>query len=88
MSLNFPNPSRSFDARSNSVSFWGYDEAIEVSFKVDADALLKLCPEGDNTKSGLLAAFDSVRKIHKTASAVHVRAGKGTYAYFLTEKDF
>ena len=32
--LNFPNESRSFDAKSNRVQFWGYDGAIEVCIAV------------------------------------------------------
>ncbi|MEJ2396510.1 MAG: DUF1488 family protein [Candidatus Thiodiazotropha sp.] len=40
MALNFPNPSRSFDASKNRVTFWGYDSVIEISFSVEGDALL------------------------------------------------
>ncbi len=39
MTLNFPNPSRSFDASKNRVTFWGYDSVIEISFSVEGDAM-------------------------------------------------
>ena len=45
MTLNFPNASRSYDARRNLVRFWGYDSALEVSFLVEAGALCKLMPQ-------------------------------------------
>ena len=35
--VNFPNPSRSFDATSNNVRFWGYDRSIEISFLIETD---------------------------------------------------
>ncbi len=55
MPLSFPNPSCSFDATKNRVDFWGYDNVIEVSFHIEADALKKLCPQmgahGEDRKS-------------------------------------
>ena len=41
MALNFPNPSRSFDAARNGVRFTGHDGLFEVSFLVEAAALAK-----------------------------------------------
>jgi len=35
MALNFPNPSRSYDASRHCVCFWGYDNAREIAFLVD-----------------------------------------------------
>ena len=32
MTLNFPNLSRSYEARQNRVRFWGYDSAREITF--------------------------------------------------------
>jgi len=89
MSLNFPNPSRSFDAGKNRVLFWGYDRSIEVSFFVEADALKRLCPEMSGAETGFLQAFDAERKrIHEVANKVYVRGGRGTYSYILAAKDF
>lgn len=89
MTLNFPNPSRSFDATKNRVRFWGYDSAIEISFFVDVDALQKLCPEMSNVEAGFLKAFDAARKrIHEVADKVYVRGSNGSYAYSLAVEDF
>jgi len=89
MRLNFPNPSRSFDASSSRVCFWGYDSAIEVSFFVEADALKRLCPEMSSAEAGFLEAFDTVRKrIQEVADEVYVRGGKGSCAYSLSAEDF
>ena len=89
MQLNFPNPSRSFDATTNRVRFWGYDSAIEISFFVEADALRKLCPEMSNVEAGLLKAFDAARKrIHEVADQVYVFGRNGSFAYILTAEDF
>jgi len=89
MSLSFPNPSRSFDASSSRVLFWGYDSTIEVSFFVEADALKRLCPEMSSAEAGFLKAFDAARKrIQEVADEVYVRSGKGSYAYSLAAEDF
>jgi Protein of unknown function (DUF1488) len=89
MRLNFPNPSRCFDASRSRVCFWGYDSAIEVSFFVEADALKRLCPEMSSAETGLLQAFDAARnRIQDVADKVYVRGGKGTYAYILAAEDF
>jgi hypothetical protein len=87
--LNFPNPSRSFDAAQNRVRFWGYDSAIEVSFFVEANALKKLCPEMSNLEAGFLKAFDAARaRIQEVANKVYERGSKGSYAYILAAEDF
>ena len=89
MTVNFPNPSRSFEAKKNRICFWGYDSVIEISFFVEADALNKLCPNMDSTEAGFLEAFDAERKrIHKVADRVYSRDRKGSYAYILAAEDF
>ncbi|MCG6866832.1 MAG: DUF1488 domain-containing protein [Thiogranum sp.] len=89
MRLNFPNPSRSFDASRSRVCFWGYDSAIEVSFFVESGALQRLCPEMSGAETGLLEAFDAARsRIHEVADKVYVRGGKGVCAYSLVAEDF
>jgi len=88
MTLNFPNPSRSFDAVKNRVNFWGYDSVIEVSFFVEADALQKLCPNMESTEAGFLKAFDAVRnRIYKVAEKAYTRNRKGSHAYVLTAEE-
>jgi len=89
MTVNFPNPSRSFDATKNRVQFWGYDRTIEISFFVELDALKKLCPDMNNVEAGFLKAFDTARKrIYEVADKAYVRSNKGCYAYSLAAKDF
>ena len=62
---------------------------MEVSFRVEADALLRLCPDMDNTEDWLLRAFDSSRsRIYQVANKVHAQHAKGIYAHVLNRKDF
>ena len=42
VTLNFPNPSRSYDASRHCVCFWGYDNSREITFLVDDAMLAKL----------------------------------------------
>ncbi len=89
MMVNFPNPSRSFEAKRNRICFWGYDSVIEISFFVEADALQKICPDMVSTEAGFLKAFDAERKrIHEVADRVYGRGRKGSYAYILVAEDF
>lgn len=61
MVLNFPNPSRIYDASRHSVCFWGYDKAREIAFLVDDAMLTKLNPNIVSDESSLLATFDRNR---------------------------
>ena len=91
MRLSFPNPSRSYDADKKRVRFWGHDSTIEVSFFVEVDALIQLCPGMNVAETGFLQAFDSVlNRIHKAANKVYVEGskGQGSYAYILAANDF
>jgi hypothetical protein len=87
MTLNFPNESRSYDAKKNLVRFWGYDSALEVPFFVEGVALCKLKPETKTVEAGYLDAFDAQRdRIHETARKVYSRTRKGSY--LLAAADF
>ncbi|MHB1217283.1 MAG: DUF1488 family protein [Alphaproteobacteria bacterium] len=86
MTLNFPNPSRSYDATHHCVRFWAYDESLEISFFVNEDALCGIDRKTVRSESGLLNAFDLHReRIFKAASRVYTRRGKGSYT--LTSSD-
>ena len=88
MRLSFPNPSRSFDASRNRVRFWGYDQALEISFLLEEDALKKLCPDMNRAEAGFLDAFDAVRtRIHEAADRVYVRSGRRSHVYCLAATD-
>jgi len=88
MRLTFPNPSRSFDATRNRVQFWGYDNAFEISFLLEEDALKKLCPDMSHGEAGFLDAFDAARvRIHKIADKLYVQSSRRVYVFCLSAKD-
>ena len=87
MTLNFPNGSRSYDARRGVIRFWGYDSALEISFFVEVSALHKLGPRARIVEAEYLEAFDAARdRIYETARKVYSRGRKG--AYLLAAADF
>lgn len=87
MTLQFPNGSRSYDAKRNLIRFWGHDDALEISFFMEVSALYKLRPKTRNEEDGYLEAFDAGRdRIHATARKVYSRGRKG--AYLLAAADF
>jgi len=87
MTLNFPNGSRSYDAKRNLIRFWGYDSALEIPFFVEANALCKLIPQTQNVEAGYLETFDAARdRIHETARKIYSRTRKD--AYLLAAVDF
>ncbi|HEY4723773.1 MAG TPA: DUF1488 domain-containing protein [Anaerolineae bacterium] len=80
MALSFPNQSRSYDARRHAVRFWGHDSAMEASFFIMADALLRLQPNQRPDEAALLNAFDSHRNLICAAAAkVYARGNRGSY---------
>lgn len=87
MALSFPNPSRCYDATRRAIRFWGYDNSMEASFFVVADALRNLQPGMLADEDRLLNAFDSNRDLILAAAAkVYARGNKGSYE--LTASDF
>ncbi len=89
MSLNFPNISRSFEAPKGRVRFWGYDSAIEITFFVPAESLIKVCPGTNETEASLLDAFDSsLDRIHQAAGKAYRRDRNRGYVHVLTAQDF
>ena len=80
MPLNFPNPSRSYDARYRQIRFWGYDSALVIPFFLDVGALGALNPETRHTEAAYLSAFDAtVERIHAAARKVYVRGRRASY---------
>ena len=80
MAINFPNPSRSYDARRHRVCFWGYDEVLEIPFYVEEGALSRIHPQARRDEAGFLNAFDVNRDaIIKVAGKLYSRRRTGPY---------
>jgi hypothetical protein len=78
--LNFPNPSRSFDATRRAVRFWGHYSAMEVSFFVTEDALRRVQPDMRSDETSFLGVFDSNReRIYAAAAQAFARGRRGSY---------
>jgi hypothetical protein len=89
MTLEFPNQSRSFEGTKNRVRFWGYDSAIEITFFMEEEALMKICPEVSSAEIALLDAFDhTVERIHQIARKIYERSHDHSYVYVLAANDF
>jgi hypothetical protein len=89
MSLNFPNPSRSYDADRRRIRFWGHDSAMEVSFFLDENAIFVLYPKTTNSETGILAAFDQAReRILAVALKVYAAGRQHHDFYNLTSDQF
>jgi hypothetical protein len=84
--LSFPNQSRSYDARQHWVRFWAYDQALEIPFFVEADALCHIDPKATKDEAGLLNAFDHHRsRILKAADRVYSRRRRGSYTLAVSD---
>lgn len=80
MAINFPNPSRSYDATRQAVRFWGDDRSMESSFFVTANALKQIQPDLRLDAVDLLRAFDINReRIYAIAAKVYARGRRGSY---------
>ncbi|CAG9186487.1 DUF1488 family protein [Cupriavidus pampae] len=80
MALNFPNPSRSYDASRHCVRFWGYDESREVSFRVSGVFLAQLARDHALDEEHQLALFDQYREqIYVLAHDIYTDDPRHTY---------
>ena len=83
VTLDFPNPSRSFDEVRNAVRFIGHDGMFEVRFFVEADALAGAAArtrKTEATEAACLAAFDRTRSsIYKVARKLYSRGRQTNY---------
>jgi len=81
MALDFPNRSRSYDAKHRCVRFWGHDSAREVSFLIEEDALARIDRSEPRTEDEFLVAFDANRdRIFNAARKVYSSRGSGFFA--------
>ena len=83
MTLDFPNPSRSFDEARNAVRFIGHDGMFEVPFFIEADALASTTTKGSGleaAEAACLASFDAARRsIHDVARKLYSRGRQTSY---------
>jgi hypothetical protein len=83
MTLDFPNPSRSFDEVRNAVRFIGHDGMFEVPFFIEAGALASTNGKGgglEAKEAAYLSAFDTARRsIHDIARKLYSRGRQTSY---------
>lgn len=83
VTLEFPNPSRSFDERRNAVRFIGHDGMFEVPFVIEADALAPASGRGGGAEAAevaCLAAFDTARRsVYDIARKLYLRGRQTSY---------
>lgn len=90
MTLEFPNPSRSFDDVRNAVRFVGHDGMFEIRFFVEAGALARLdadLPGTGTAEAKCLSAFDARRPLFHDVAREAYSHGRRT-SYTLTTADF
>jgi hypothetical protein len=79
MAIEFPNPSRRYDATRHCVRFSGYDGAMEKSFFVEEEAIWRLDATARKDGAALLEAFDRHReRICKVASRAYEKRREGS----------
>jgi hypothetical protein len=79
VTLNFPNPVRTFDAGRSCVSFWGSDASLEIAFQIEIDALRKLSVATGDGEAQLLATFDAHRDTILNVAAAAYSRRKASY---------
>lgn len=90
MTLEFLNPSRSFDEVRNAIRFIGHDGMFEVPFFVEVEALAK-CSAGlrrmELSEEMCLSTFDAARSsINDVAREAY--SNRRQTSYTLTAADF
>ncbi|MFM0340389.1 DUF1488 family protein [Paraburkholderia fungorum] len=79
--LQFPNPSRSYDASRHCVCFWGYDNSREITFMVDDAMLRNLQPGVGSDELSVLGVFDEFReKVLEIAKKLYVGGPQNRYS--------
>lgn len=78
MTINFPNASRFYDNTRHAVRFCGYDQSMEASFFISAEALQRLSPDAPNEETALLQTFDrNCTRIRAAAAKLYGSGQKG-----------
>jgi hypothetical protein len=85
MALSFPNPSRNYDESVHGVRFWGYDQTFEITFFIEAGALLKINSNTKTDEAGFLETFDvNLNRIRKLAGKIYSRRRKASHIFSFT----
>jgi len=88
MTLNFPNPTRSYDERRKAVRFVGHDGLFEIPFFVEAAALARGAEPGSAmSEAKCLSAFDGSRALIQSV-ARETYTNKRLRTYTLSAADF
>jgi len=88
MTLNFPNPTRSYDERRKAVRFVGYDGVLEIPFLIEAAALARGAEPGSAmSEATCLSAFDGSRALIQNV-ARETYTNKRLRSYTLSAADF
>jgi hypothetical protein len=88
MTLNFPNPTRSYDEKRKAVRFVGHDGLFEIPFFIEAAALARgAAPGSAMSEASCLTAFDGSRtRIEDVARESYTN--KRLRSYTLSAADF
>ena len=79
MSIEFPNPSRSYDETRHRVRFSGYDGTREILMFIEEAAIRHLDSGIGHKEGAILQAFDRHRKrIYEAAAAAYRRRRDST----------
>jgi hypothetical protein len=86
MALNFLNESRSYNSSHQYITFWGYDSAFEVTFRLDHTALQQFSGLDNPGEDAALQAFDAnISRIRLAAQTIY--KGKRDRYFELSAKD-
>ena len=83
--MNFPNRSRSFNPERMSITFWGSDRTLEVTFEVDQSVFMLIDSEA-TTEDDYLHVFDANRQLIEAAAVRAYEANTDTF-YILNKDD-
>ena len=72
VTLQFPNPIRSYNEAHHDITFWGHDTALEITFVIEREALELIRREKALDEKALCETFDqNIDLIHDTAKRLY-----------------
>jgi hypothetical protein len=80
VTLQFPNPIRSYNEAHRDITFWGHDTAMEITFVIERQALEMIGRTPDLDEKALCETFDQhVDQIHSIAKRLYEDHKTGFY---------